>query len=78
MHSTPSFLKLVLENTSQEQSSLIYNQQLLTKSEQELTDNSSIQNNLSLENRMQQTTSPEDITQLENKLLIYVLIESEN
>ena len=78
MHSTPSFLRLELENTSQELFFLIYNPQLLTKLEQELTDNSSIQNNLFPENRMQQTTLPEDITQLENKLLIFVLIESEN
>ena len=68
IHSSP---KLELENTSQDLSSLIYNQQLLIKLEQELTDNSSILNNLSPEKKMLLITSLEDITPLENKSSIF-------
>ena len=42
------------------------------------TDNYSIQNNLFLEKKMPQTTMPEDTALSEKKLLILLLIESEN
>lgn len=78
MHSTLSFLKQVQESTSQEVSSLIFNQVLSIKLELEHTDNFSIQSNSSQEKKMPQATSPEDITQLVRKSLILHLIESEN
>jgi len=78
MPSTLSSVKLELVNTYQEQYSLICNQLLLMKSELEHTDNYSTQNNLFQEKKTQPTTSPEVITPLVEKLLIYVLIESEN
>ena len=43
-----------------------------------LTDNFSIQSNSFQEKKMLLITLQEDITQLEKKLLIFVLIESEN
>ena len=76
--STPFSQKLVQENTSQELSSLIQNQQLLMKSEPELTDNYSTLNNSSQEKKMLLITSPEVTTQSEKKLLIYAQTESEN
>jgi hypothetical protein len=78
MLSTPSSQRLVPESTSQEPSSLILNQPSLMRSEPELTDNSSIQNNLSQVKKMLQTTSPEDITPLVKKSSIFALIELEN
>ena len=48
------------------------------KSELVLIDNYSIQNNLFLEKKMPQTTMPEDTALSEKKLLILLLIESEN
>merc|ERR1711970_1211922 len=78
MLSTPSSQRLVLVNTSQEPSSSISSQPLLMKSEPELTDNSSIQNNSSQERKMLQTTSPEDITPLVRKSSISASTESEN
>jgi hypothetical protein len=78
MPSTPSSQKPELENTFQEQYSSIWNQPLLTKSEPELTDNSSTQNNSSQEKKMPPTTSPEDITPSVKKLLTFAWTESEN
>lgn len=78
MPSTPSSVKQVPANTFQELYSQIQNQQLLMKSEQELTDNYSTQNNSFQEKKMLPTTSPEDTTQLVKKLLIFAQIESEN
>ena len=74
MLSTPSSLKLVPENTSQELSSLILNQPSLMKSEPELTGNSSTLNNLSQEKKMLPTTSLEDIIPLIKKLSIFARI----
>ena len=78
MLSTPSSPRLAQESMSQEPSSLILHQPSLMKLELEPTDNSSIQNNSSQVKKMQQTTSPEDITPLVKKLLIFALIELEN
>lgn len=78
MPSTPSSVKLVLENTYQDVYSLILNQLSSMKSELVLTDNYSIQNNWSPVKKMLLTTSLEDITPLVKKLLTSVLTESEN
>jgi len=78
MLSTLSSVKLEPESTSQDVYSLISNQLLLMKSEQEHTDNYSIQNNLSLVKKMPLTISLEDIIPSVKKSLIYVSIESEN
>jgi hypothetical protein len=50
----------------------------LMKLELEPTDNFSIQSNSSLERKMPPTTSPEDITPLVKKSLIFAWTESEN
>jgi hypothetical protein len=71
MPSTHSSLKPVLVNTSQDVYSLIWNQQSSMKSELVHTDNYSIQNNLSQVKKMLPTTSPEVITPLVKKLLIF-------
>ena len=78
MLSTPFSVKLEPVNTSQDVYSLISNQLLLMKSEQEHTDNYSIQNNLFLVKKMPLTISLEDIIPSVKKSLIYVSIESEN
>merc|ERR1711881_376094 len=78
MPSTPSSPRLVPESTSQEPFSSILSQPLLMRSEPELTDNSSIQSNLSQVKKMLPTTSPEVTTPLVKKSLIFALIESEN
>merc|ERR1712167_14467 len=78
MPSTPSSLRPVPVSMYQEPSSLILNQPLSMKLEPELTDNSSIQSNLSQVKKMLPTTSPEVITPLVKKLLISALIESES
>merc|ERR1719272_2328198 len=78
MLSTPSSPRLVPESTSQEPSSLILNQPSLMKLEPELTDNCSIQNNLSQVKKTLPTTSPEDITPLVKKSSISASIESES
>ena len=78
MLSTLSSLKLELESTFQELSSLILKPLSLMKLELELTDNFSTQNNLFLERKMLQTTLQEDITPLVKKSSIYVSIESES
>merc|ERR1712167_251678 len=78
MPSTPSSPRLVPESTSQEPFSSILSQPLSMRSEPELTDNSSIQSNLSLVKKMPPTTSPEDITPLVRKSSISALTESES
>merc|ERR1719486_1483072 len=78
MLSTPSSPRPVPVNTSQEPSSSILSQPLLMRSEPELTDNSSIQSNSSQEKKMPPTTSPEAITPLVRKSLIFASTESEN
>merc|ERR1712167_445158 len=78
MPSTPSSQRLVPVSTSQEPSSSISNQPSLMRSEPELTDNSSIQSNLSQEKKMPPTTSPEVTTPLVKKLSISASTESEN
>merc|ERR1711981_1036058 len=62
----------------QEPYSLILSQLLLMKSELELTDNCSIQSNLSQVKKMLLTTSPEVTTPLVKKLLIFASTESES
>merc|ERR1712167_367330 len=59
-------------------SSLILNQPSLMRLEPELTDNSSIQSNLSQVKKMLLTTSPEVTTPLVKKLLIFASTESES
>ena len=76
--STLSSQRLELESTFQDASSSILNQLSSTKSEPEHTDNSSTPNNLSQEKKMLQTTSLEDTTPLERKLLTFALTESES
>merc|ERR1712167_134029 len=78
MPSTPSSPRLVPESTSQEPSSSILNQPSLMRSEPELTDNSSIQNNSSPERKMLPTTSPEVTTPLVRKSSISASTESES
>ena len=78
MLSILSSLKLELESTFQDAYSLILNQLSLMKLELEPIDNSSIQNNSSLEKKMPPTTSPEDITPSVKKLSIFALTESES
>ncbi len=78
MLSTLSSPKPELESTFQEPFSWIWNQPLSMKSELELTDNCSTQNNSSPERRMPPTTSPEDTTPLVRKSLISVWTESES
>ena len=78
MPSTPFSQRLVLESTSPDVCSLIWNQPLLMKSELELTDSSSTPSSSSQEKKMPQTTSPEDITPLVKKSLISASIESES
>ena len=67
-----------LESMFQEPFSLILKPPSLMKLELEPTDNSSIQNNLSVERKMQPTISPEVITLLVKKSSICALIESES
>ena len=76
--STLSFQKPVLVNTYQDQFSLIQNQQLLMRSEQEHTDNYSTLNNLFQVKKTLQTTLLEVITPLVKKSLIFAQTESEN
>jgi len=78
MLSTLSSQKLVLVNTSQDVSSLIWNPPSLMKSEPEPTDNYSTLNNWSPVKKMLPITSPEDITPLVKKSLTFAWTESEN
>lgn len=78
MLSTLSSLRLVLENTYQDASSLTWSQLSLTKLELEPTDNSSTQSSSSLVKKMQPTTSLEVTTPLERKSLISVWTGSES
>merc|ERR1712223_1309177 len=75
---TPFSLKPVPVNTSHEPFSSISNQPSLTKSEPELTDNFSTQNNLSPEKKMPPTTTPEVTTPSVKKSLTWFSTESEN
>merc|ERR1712133_127688 len=77
-HSTPFSPKLVLASTSHVPSLLIWNQLLLMKSVLVLTDNSSIQNNLSLVKKMPPITTPEVTTPLVRKSSTLSSTESEN
>ena len=78
MPSIHSSAKLELENMSLDASSSTLNPLSSMKSEQELTDNSSILNNSSLEKKMPPTILLEDTIQLEKRSSIYVLIELES
>merc|ERR1719335_1816011 len=78
MLSTPSSPRLVLVNTFQDAFSSILNQPLSMKLELVPTDNSSIQNNSSLEKKMLPTTSLEVTTPLVRKSSISASTESEN
>merc|ERR1712131_31223 len=78
IHSTPSSPKLGPANTSHVPSSLIWNQLLLMKSVLVLTDNSSIQNSLSLVKKMPPITTPEVTTPLVRKSSTLSSTESEN
>lgn len=78
MPSTPSSVKPVPANTSQEPSSSISNPPSSMKSELEHTDNYSTLNNSFQEKKTLPTTSPEVTTPLVKKLLISASTESEN
>lgn len=78
MPSTLSSLKLELESTCQDASSLTWNQLSLMKLELVPIDNSSTQNNLFLERKMLLTTLPEVTIPLVRKSQISVWIESES
>merc|ERR1712226_584241 len=78
MPSTPSSQRPVPVSTFQELFSLILSQPLSMKLELELTDNSSIQSNLSQVKKMLPTTSPEAITPLVRKSSISASTESES
>merc|ERR1712151_116446 len=78
MPSTLSSLRPVPVSTSQDVSSWILNQPSLMRSEPVPTDNCSTPSNWSPERKMPLTTSPEDITPLEEKLLTCAWTESES
>merc|ERR1719376_1067733 len=78
IHLTLSSQKLAPENTFPERFSLILNQPLLMKSEQELTGSFSILSSLFQEKKMQRTIMPEDTIRLERRSSISCWIESEN
>merc|ERR1711990_1174624 len=74
--SRPSSLRLALESTSQEQSSLILSPLSLTKPDAEHTVNCTTLSSSSTERRTPPTTMPEDTTPSERRLSTLFLTES--